>query len=253
MAGLPDRWGFADRYLDVAGTERVVDPSTLRRLREVIGEPASDQAPIILLPGQRSVGQRGDMHRDGTVLPIDGTLPSTCRSAITTLSFPMARLPGIASPDVATSLHVGEHGGDRPSFMPPVCRELGDRDFATWPVGEIVGGVGTSLCSCEPRGRGHPGRAATAQPFFPASRRFRNPIYIRVRDSGADAIGPIIAEAAGAGQALNRERIIDRDTVWRLNEKLLRLSGRLAHHCCVVRGLIPGSLLPWLSSPFGRH
>ena len=36
---LTDQWGIDDRYVDVAGNERAVARSTLRRLRETIGEP----------------------------------------------------------------------------------------------------------------------------------------------------------------------------------------------------------------------
>jgi 4-alpha-glucanotransferase len=45
----------------------------------------------------------------------------------------------------------------------------------------------------------------TASPYFPSSRCFRNPIYLRVD-------GPQPSDAA----ALNNERVIDRDAVWRL-------------------------------------
>ena len=226
MAGLPDRWGIADRYLDVAGTERVVDPSTLRRLREVIGEPASDQAPIILLPGQRSVGQRGDMHvDDGTVIPIDGTLP---------VDLPFG-YHHFVLPDGASRLVIASPGR---CYLPPCWRAWGwsaqlyaTRSAASWGIGDFAdlarlakwsGGVGAGFVLVNPVGAVTPVGPQQPSPYFPASRRFRNPIYIRVEDvPGADAIGPIIAEAAGAGQALNRERIIDRDTVWRLKREAL--------------------------------
>ena len=156
MAGLPDRWGIADRYLDVAGTERVVDPSTLRRLREVIGEPASDQAPIILLPGQRSVGQRGDMHvDDGTVIPIDGTLP---------VDLPFG-YHHFVLPDGASRLVIASPGR---CYLPPYWRAWGwsaqlyaTRSAASWGIGDFAdldrlakwsGGVGAGFVLVNPLG-----------------------------------------------------------------------------------------------------
>ncbi|WP_217707785.1 4-alpha-glucanotransferase [Nonomuraea rhodomycinica] len=59
-------------------------------------------------------------------------------------------------------------------------------------------------------------------PYFPASRRFRSPLYLRPEDvPGAAEAGVDLAEAAARGRELNERRLIDRDEVWRLKSGLL--------------------------------
>jgi 4-alpha-glucanotransferase len=54
-------------------------------------------------------------------------------------------------------------------------------------------------------------------PYFPSSRRYRNPLYLRVEDvPGAAEAGLDVERLAADGRALNAERRIDRDAVFRL-------------------------------------
>ncbi len=56
-----------------------------------------------------------------------------------------------------------------------------------------------------------------ASPYFPSSRRYRNPLYLRVEEvPGAAEAGLDVTRLAAEGRALNRERRIDRDAVFRL-------------------------------------
>jgi 4-alpha-glucanotransferase len=62
-------------------------------------------------------------------------------------------------------------------------------------------------------------------PYFPSSRRFRNPLYLRVEEApGAATAGLDLERLAAAGRALNAERRIDRDAILRLKMTAL---GRL--------------------------
>src|SRR5262245_37347201 len=62
-------------------------------------------------------------------------------------------------------------------------------------------------------------------PYFPSSRRYRNPLYLRVVEvPGAAAAGLDLERLAAAGRALNAERQIDRDAILRLKMTAL---GRL--------------------------
>src|SRR5262249_2848314 len=56
-----------------------------------------------------------------------------------------------------------------------------------------------------------------ASPYYPSSRRFRNPLYIRVEEApGAAEAGAAIAPFADRARAMNRERRIDRDAIFPL-------------------------------------
>lgn len=59
-------------------------------------------------------------------------------------------------------------------------------------------------------------------PYYPASRRFLNPIYLRVEEvPGAEAAASVVGRATRAGRALNRTDLIERDEVWRLKLEAL--------------------------------
>jgi len=54
-------------------------------------------------------------------------------------------------------------------------------------------------------------------PYFPSSRSYRNLLYLRIEEiPGAAALGATLEHLAATGQALNQERIIERDTIFRL-------------------------------------
>jgi 4-alpha-glucanotransferase len=59
-------------------------------------------------------------------------------------------------------------------------------------------------------------------PYFPSSRRYRNPLYLRVEEvPGASEAGLDVARFAAEGRGLNAERRIDRDAVFRLKTTAL--------------------------------
>ena len=63
-----------------------------------------------------------------------------------------------------------------------------------------------------------------SSPYFPSSRRFRNPLYLRVEEApGAAEAGLDLPQQAALGRALTAERRIDRDAVFRL--KMAALDG----------------------------
>jgi len=111
------------------------------------------------------------------------------------------------------------------------------RSRDSWGIGDLAdlrrlsawsgSSLGAGMLLMNPLHAVAPAPSQQASPYFPASRRWRNPIYLRVEEAaslvelGAD--GPAVEELARAGRALDRERRIDRDAVWRLKRSALEL------------------------------
>jgi len=61
-----------------------------------------------------------------------------------------------------------------------------------------------------------------ASPYYPSSRRFLNPLYLRIEDVPSAALAKVdITKLALAGRALNENRLIDRAAVFRLKMSAL--------------------------------
>ncbi|HKR48338.1 MAG TPA: 4-alpha-glucanotransferase [Pseudonocardiaceae bacterium] len=93
--------------------------------------------------------------------------------------------------------------------------DLGDlRRLAQWSRGQ---GAGMALLN--PLHAVTPGVAQEASPYYPSSRCFRNPLYLRIEDvPGVDGTAD---DLATRGRALNADRLIDRDAVWQLKQAAL--------------------------------
>jgi 4-alpha-glucanotransferase len=104
--------------------------------------------------------------------------------------------------------------------------DLGDlRRLATWSAAR---GAGMLLLNPLHASIPVPG-AQQASPYYPSSRCFRSPLYLRVEDvPRAEVAGAALEEAANAGRALNEHRSIDRDEVLRLKLEVLRIVHRAA-------------------------
>ena len=93
------------------------------------------------------------------------------------------------------------------------------RRLAEWSAAELGAGV----IMVNPLGAASPGMPQQPSPYYPSSRRFRNPIYLRVEEA------PDLAPIAAAARALNHQRRIERDRVFSLKmQALVRLWERFA-------------------------
>jgi 4-alpha-glucanotransferase len=219
---VADEWGIEHTWLTASGEERRVGDDTIHALRSAIGRPRPGQrAPVVVArPGEaHPVGPARLVLEDGAELDVAATLP----------------------PDLPLGYHrlVDDAGERRLIVSPGRCHlppgwrawgwavqlyaarsraswgigDLGDlRDLARWSAREL----GAGFCLVNPLHAVAPTQPQQPSPYYPSSRRFLNPIYLRIDDvPGADATLGLDALAA-AGRALNRDRRIDRDAVWRL-------------------------------------
>src|SRR5437868_3161196 len=94
------------------------------------------------------------------------------------------------------------------------------RSRQSWGIGDFADlrrlarwshGLGARLLLLNPVHAAAPGLPQQPSPYYPSSRRFRNPLYIRIEEAPGAGAAPGLASAAAAGRALNSERRIDRD------------------------------------------
>jgi 4-alpha-glucanotransferase len=106
------------------------------------------------------------------------------------------------------------------------------RSTESWGVGDLAdlrrlgrwaARLGADLVLINPLAAPLPLATQEASPYCASSRRFLNPLYLRIEDiPGAAALGPDLARLAALGRGLNRDRLIDRDRVFRLKMDALQ-------------------------------
>lgn len=231
----PDTWGVAERYEDYRGNWRNVPDTTVRSIMRTMGssqrpEPPGLGAdtPVVVARAGEPTGVAGGPWlletEDGGSERVTSRLPADLppgyhqlrraadgHSALLVVSPGRCYLPadlrtwGWAVQLYATRSRTSWGIGD-----------LGDlRRLAQWSRGQ---GAGMGLLN--PLHAVIPGIAQQASPYFPSSRCFRNPIYLRIEEvPGTDGM---VDDLAAAGRALNDNRRIDRDEVWRLKQAALQ-------------------------------
>jgi 4-alpha-glucanotransferase len=225
MAGMTDAWGIADGYHDAFGEWRTLSPTTRETLRRAMGaEGDSPPAPPVLV---RRAGERMEIPaparlvlEDGGILDVAGTLP----------------------PDVPSGYHELRPADDgspirlivSPGRCPvPSHRAWGwaaqlyaTRSTQSWGIGDLAdlrrlgrwaASLGASTILINPLSAPLPLRGQQPSPYYPSSRRFVNPLYLRVEEApGASALGADLERLAARGRGLDADRVIDRARVFDL-------------------------------------
>jgi 4-alpha-glucanotransferase len=221
-----DPWGIDASWLDASDKEHTVAPATIDRLRDVIGTPPEDlldRAPIVARPGDPLEVDEADVEcEDGTSRHVDGELPE---------DFPLG-YHRLRTPDGRERRLIVSPGR---CWLPEGWRGWGwavqlyaTRGRDSWGIGDL-GDLRTVREFAQAQGAGFvlvnplhavaPTEGQEDSPYLPATRRFRNPVYLRVPDvPGADAVDL----EADAGRALNEGDLIDRDAVWALKRRVLQ-------------------------------
>ena len=106
------------------------------------------------------------------------------------------------------------------------------RSQSSWGIGDLgdlgtigawAGSMGASVVMINPLHAVAPTPEQQPSPYFPSSRRWRNPLYLRVEDvpGAAHALGKDLEPLVTAGRELNGQRIIDRGRIWALKRTAL--------------------------------
>ena len=239
-----DAWGIDISWIDANDRITAVPQETLADLRRVIGTPPADleeTGPLVTRPGQpldRSATSSGGAL-SGTVVvdceddteraldagqPLPDDFPLGYHWLRTTNG---ARRRLIVSPGTC--------------WLPERWRAWGwalqlyaTRSRASWGIGDLGDlravrewseSIGAGFLLVNPLHAVAPTFPQEPSPYLPVTRRFRNPLYLRVLDvAGADHpdVAAMVATSDRQGRALNEGSLIDRDAAWRLKRDVLR-------------------------------
>lgn len=192
-------------YRDFRGDEQDVAPSTIEAVAALLGGPPAGVRVRVVRPGDR-VGPGQLALEDGGSLSLEGD--------------------GVLPPDTPLGYH--RLDGVRVIVTPGTCHLPDDlftwgwavqlyalRSSESWGIGDLgdlhrlaswARSQGAGMLLVNPLHASLPDKPQ-ASPYFPSSRCFRDPIYLRVDGD--------------EGRALNDSELIDREAVWALKKPAL--------------------------------
>ncbi|MDQ6637717.1 MAG: 4-alpha-glucanotransferase [Candidatus Dormibacteraeota bacterium] len=226
-------WRVAMGYHDQEGRWQEPAPEVLERILAALGGGADlppPRRPVrFLRPGQSLALNEAHelLTEDGAVLTLAGRTPA----------------------DLPAGYHelrrLADGARQRLIVSPGVCRSPSDarawawavqlyalRSRASWGLGDLAdlrelgrwskAELGAGGVLLNPLHAALPTLPQQPSPYYPASRRFRSPLYLRVEEApGAERLGGRLEPLASAGRALNQARLIDRDRVFKLKLEAL--------------------------------
>jgi 4-alpha-glucanotransferase len=222
-----DEWGIDASWLDALDEEHQVAHTTIDRLREVIGQPPADleeRSPIVARPGDvLEIDEADVVCEDGEVRHVDGELPEDFPLGYHWLQSPEGRRRRLIVSPGRCWLPEDRAWGWAVQLYAARSRD-------SWGIGDLAdlrairrmaADQGAGFLLINPLHAVAPTAGQEASPYLPATRRFRNPVYLRVPEvPGADGVD--LEE--DAGRALSDGPLIDRDAVWaRKREVLMRI------------------------------
>src|SRR3954462_1024658 len=224
-----DEWGIDASWLDALDEEHQGAEATIERRREVIGPPPADledRAPIVARPGDvLEVDEAEVTLEDGSTRHVDGELPEDFP-----LGYPWLQAPG--GPRRRLIVSPGRCWLPDERSWGWAVQLYATRSRASWGIGDLAdlrqgrrmaAHQGAGFVLINPLHAVAPIPQQEASPYLPATRRFRNPIYLRVDEvPGADTVD------IGDGAELNDGELIDRDAIWA--RKRAALHSIFLHH-----------------------
>jgi len=226
-----DAWSIADGYEDALGVWRPVSAESRRAVRAAMS--AEGDAPP---PGRVLVVRAGEAHGiDGPgritlesqeTLDVDRRLPADLPLGYHTL---VTR----SEPEPRTLIVAPARCPLPPSRAWGWAAQLyATRSTASWGIGDLAdlrrlgrwaAELGARILLINPLTAPLPLATQQPSPYCASSRRFLNPLYLRIEEiPGAEALGPELEELGRLGRALNENRLIDRPRVFALKMRALQ-------------------------------
>jgi len=218
------------QYTDALGRRHKAPQAAVDAVRSAMALPAvgrqSSRAAVgdsvtVCVQGQRTaIGPAEIRLENGTSLTVDRALPA----------------------DLLIGYHTIRRRGERTDarlivapgtcYLPDDYRTWGwaiqlyaARSRRSWGIGDLAdlqllnawaAREGAGIALVNPLSSAAPVLPQEPSPYRPTSRRFRNPLYLRVEEMNGAREAEGIADLAKRARVLNDERLIDRDRVYRL-------------------------------------
>lgn len=222
-------WGIERSYVDYSGARKSASKATIGAIAQAMGAggEAPPQAPVRFVQAGKAISLRPTQIltlEDGSELQ-----PNEVR-----------RLP------LPSGYHrITEESGDatrvvsspRACYLPEDLRVWGwtaqlyaARSRKSWGIGDLGDlrslarwsarqGAGALLVN--PLHAVMPGPGQQPSPYYPSSRCFLNPLYLRIEDVAGARDLPGLEDLARRGKSLNKQRVIDREQAYELKMRAL--------------------------------
>ena len=227
-------WGVDDGYFNAMGGWMTPPDETLQQLVSALGADAATEPPAGSMTFARH-GSPPELGAAARVITEDGrefagnALPADLPVGYHSLSEGETTSVLAVTP-TACQLRPGMHDWGWAAQIHSMHTakswgfgDLGDLgDFGDW-----ARSTGASVVIGNPLHGQSPCIPQQSSPYFPSSRQFRNPLYLRIEDvPGAAAAAPALEACATAGRALNTGKLINHDAVFRVKMDALDIIWR---------------------------
>ena len=213
-------------YVDALGRSHRASPATVRAIEQAMAPGADDdRSTMVVRQGQRlRIGPAEIRLEDGSRLTVDRTLPG---------DLPLGYHEVNGRRGTPATLIVTPSA----CYLPPALQTWGwaiqlyaARSRKSWGLGDLADlrmlgrwaakqGAGIALIS--PLAAPAPTLPQQPSPYFPSSRRFRSPLYLRVDEVEGARECERLSEIGRRARRLNADRLIDRDRIFALKSEAL--------------------------------
>lgn len=229
-----DAWGIDDGYEDAMDQWHPTPEATRLAALAAMGAdpsasaPSTNDGPRVVTQGTPSqIGPGVLTLEDGTELQVTGALPKD-------LPLGYHKFSGQSSDNVQSVVVT-----PKACYLPENLRTWGwaaqlyaVRSRSSWGMGDLAdlrdlaewsAGQGAGILLVNPINAVTPIPGQQPSPYYPTTRRYRNPLYLRIEEvPRAAEAGVDVEKLANAGRQLNADRRIDREEVFRLKDEALR-------------------------------
>jgi 4-alpha-glucanotransferase len=218
----PSEWGVYESYRDHKGVIQQAPAETVARILDVMGADTARPPEC----GARVITQQESLQ-DDTAVSIeleDGTQQPVEEGRVAVLPFGYHRL--LHRDGSSSRLIVSPGACSLPADLGLwgwAVQLYGARSRDSWGMGDLhdlgelgrwARSLGAGALLINPLDAVDPGLPQQASPYYPTSRCFLDPLYLRVEGVPGASGSPEVELLANRGRALNSNSFIDRDAVY---------------------------------------